>query len=248
MLTKEEILKDIQKWAKENGGKTPSEEVFCEYAGIKLHNLHKNGWTNYGELVNEAGLTPNKFDKTKYSREQLCEIFIKVVREKDKWPTRSVLDVMHHKDLNYFPESGTFYDRLGKVRDLALTILEYVKDKQGFNDVVDICNSVFKKYEDIDESEKGDIEKGIYGWVYMIKHGNRNEYRIGSTSNLLRRLGENRIELPEGAIPIHSIETADKTGVEAYWLNHFKSKSLNGDWFNLSRSDVNEFKRWKRIF
>ena len=61
-------------------------------------------------------------------------------------------------------------------------------------------------------------------------------------------MGQNRIELPEKIIPIHSIETADITGVETYWLNHFKEKRMNGDWFNLSKNDVSEFKRWKKIF
>lgn len=246
MYTKEEIIKEIQKCAKDNGGHTPGAEKFEEITGVGPYELHKHSWSNYGELVREAGLTPNKFDKTKYGHDQLCEIFIKVIREKRKWPTRGVLDVKRHND-SKFPASVTFYNKLGLTGRLAQSIMEYVRDKPRYEDVVEICNSTLEKYKNVDEQGEEGTERGIHGWVYLIKHGSRNQYRIGKATNLLRRLGQNRIELPEIAIPIHSIETADITGVETYWLNHFKSKRLNGDWFNLNRADVNEFKRWKRI-
>lgn len=247
MLTKEEILKIIQKWAKENRGRTPSAKKFEEITGIGSYELHKYSWPNYGELVLEAGLTPNLFDKTKYSHQDLCKVFVRVIREKGKWPTRAILDIKHRND-SKFPASATFYKKLGQTGDLAQTILEYVKDKQGYQDVVNICNPVLVKYKKENEAEEEGTEKVIHGWVYLIKHGSHNQYRIGKTTNLLRRLGQNRIELPERIIPVHSIETADITGVETYWLNRFESKGLNGDWFSLNRSNVNEFKRWKRIF
>lgn len=246
MLTKEDILKEIQKWAKENGSKTPSEKIFYDYSEIGIYDLKKYGWANYGELVREAGLTPNKFDNTKFNPEELCEIFIEVIHKTGKWPTRGILDVKHHKDSN-FPDSSTFYNKLGLTGDLAQKILEYIKDKQGHDDVVNICNSVIEKYKNENETDEKNSEKVIHGWVYLFKHGHYNQYRIGKTTDLLRRGSEIRIQLPERAILIHSIETADITGVETYWLNRFKSKQMNGDWFNLSRADVREFKSWKKI-
>ena len=244
MLTKEEIIKELQRYTKKNSGETPSEKKFLENTGIGIMGRRKY-WSNYGELVLEAGLTPNKFDKTKYSSEQLCVIFIEVIREIGKWPTRGVLDLKHYNDSS-FPESSTFYRKLGLTGDLAKNILKFVEDKEEYKDVFNICNSAFEKYENADELDE-DSTKGVHGWVYLIKHGSRKEYRIGKTTNLLRRLGQNRIELPEKIIPTHSIETADITGVETYWLNRFQGKKMNGDWFNLSKSDVNEFRRWKRI-
>lgn len=246
MLTKEEILKKLQQYAKEGGGETPSEKKFYEYAEIGIYDLKKHGWAKYGDLVDEGGLTPNKFDNTKYSHEQLCEIFIEVIREKSKWPTRGILDVKHHKD-SRFPDSSTFYKKLGLTVNLAKTILEFIKDKQGYADVVNICNSVVERFENISETEEQITGKVTHGWVYLFKHGHYNQYRIGQTSDLLRRGSEIRIQLPERATLVHSIETVDPVGVETYWLNRFKSKQMNGDWFNLSRTDVNEFKHWKKI-
>ncbi|VVA43836.1 conserved hypothetical protein [Candidatus Roizmanbacteria bacterium] len=246
MLTKKDILSEIQKLTKENGGKTPGAKKFEEITGIGPYDLRKHSWSNYGELVHEAGLTPNKFDNTKYGHEQLCKIFIEVIREKGKWPTRAVLDVKRYNN-SKFPASRTFYKKLGLTGNLAQSILEYIKDQQGFEDIVDICNTVLEKYKNENKTEEENTEKKTHGWVYLIKHGSYNQYRIGKATNLLRRLGQNRIELPEKITPVHSIETVDITGVETYWLNRFKSKRLNGDWFNLSRSDVKEFKAWKRI-
>lgn len=244
MFTKEEIIRELQKLAKENGGKTPSENVFVENTRVGIYDRMRY-WPNYGELVREAGLTPNKFDKTKYNRDQLCEIFIGFIREKRRWPTRGDLDVKHFNDPT-FPHSQTFYRELGLTGDLIQTILEYVEGRKGFEDIVNACNSALERFKIHIEEFDGKVE-GKLGWVYLFKHGQYNHYRIGRTSDLLRRGSEIRIQLPERAVLIHSIKTVDPEGIETYWLNRFKLKQMNGDWFKLSRAEVKEFKRWKKI-
>lgn len=249
MLSKEDTIAELKKLSKEIGGKTPSEQVFREHTGIVLNDLQKYGWASYGEFIDEAGLKRNKFDKTKYNREDLCDLFIEIIREKKKLPTRGELEVKHKRDKK-FPASGTFYKKLGLVRVLAKTILEYVKDKHGYGDVVSICNSFLEDNKVDDEQEGEIIIEGKHGWVYLIKHGHYNHYRIGETGDPLRRFRENRIELPEKPTLVHEIETADRKGVEQYWLNHFelkKTSNKDGDWFKLSPSDIKEFKRWKKI-
>lgn len=237
MFTKDEIIKELKKCTKELG-KTPSEKVFYENTEVKRYNRMRY-WPNYGELVREAGLTPNKFDKTKYTHEQLCKIFIKVVREQGKWPTRGILDVKHHREPS-FPDSSTFYNKLGLTSSLAHTILEYVKDRHGLRDVVEICNSVLEKYDE--ESDEEDI---VSGFVYLGKqHG---KYKIGKSKDIDRRreditlLGSEPFEL------IHTIETDDMNGIEKYWHERFKSKWIRGEWFKLNSSDIKAFRRWKNI-
>jgi len=245
MLTKEEILKEIQKWAKENGGRTPSEKILREEIGIPKWNWISY-WTKITNIQHDAGLVPHKFDKTKYTKKDLCDKFIKLIREKGKWPTRDELDFKRRHN-SRFPASGTFYKNLGLTEDLAQTILEYIKDKQGHDDVASVCNSTVEKYKNPNGLEGETTERLTHGWVYLFKHGHYKQYRIGQTFDLLRRGKEIRIQLPERAILIHSIETVDPVGVETYWLNRFNSKRMNGDWFNLSHADVKEFKRWKKI-
>lgn len=245
MLKKQEILKKIKRYAKEIG-KTPSEKQFYEHAEIGIHDLKKYGWANYGELVYEAGLTPNKFDKTKYSYNQLCKFFIETIREKNKWPTRGYLDVKHNKNFN-FPGSSTFYNKLGLTGELAQTILEFVEDKKDCDNIIEICNSVIKKYKDQDKSSRGAVD----GFVYLGKQ--YGVYKIGRTNDLSRRQEELSTQAPEPMTYIHEIKTDDMKGVENYWHNKFKSKKskkgkkLRGEWFNLNSSDVKAFKRWKNI-
>ena len=245
MLTKEEIIKTIQKWARENEGQTPSEKILREEIGIPKWEWISY-WTKITDVQRDTGLTPQKFDKTKYTKKDLCDKFIKLIREKKKWPTRDELDFKRRHNPK-FPASVTFYKKLGLTRDLAQTILEYIEDKKGYDDVVNICNSTIEKYKNLNEPDREKTERVNRGWVYLFRHGHYNQYRIGQTFDLLRRGKEIRIQLPERAILIHSIETIDPVGVETYWLNRFSTKRMNGDWFKLSPADIKEFKSWKKI-
>jgi len=242
MLTKKEILREIYKYAEENDNKTPSEKKLYENTKIGIYDRMKY-WSNYGELVSEAGLIPNEFDKTKYSQEQLCKIFIKVIREKSKWPTRGELDVKHFSNSD-FPISGTFYKKLGLTKELAKTILEFVEDKKGYSDIIDICKVVFKKFENQEESfENKDIN---HGFVYLGKqHG---DYKIGHSTDPNRRREDVTLLGSEPFKEIYKIETDDMNGLEKYWHHRFKSKKKRGEWFNLSSSDIKAFKRWKKIY
>ncbi|KKS98531.1 MAG: hypothetical protein UV73_C0001G0052 [Candidatus Gottesmanbacteria bacterium GW2011_GWA2_43_14] len=239
MWTKQDIIKELQRYAKEIG-KTPSQKVFFDNTEVGIYDRMRF-WPNYGELVREAGLTPNEFDKTKYNHDQLCRLFIRMVRDGGKWPTRGILDVKHHSDLS-FPDSSTFYKKLGLTSELAKTILKFVGDKRGYKDIVDICNIVIRENEDINfPAEEGVVP----GYIYLGKQN--GSYKIGKSKNPNRRreditlLGSEPFEL------VHEIKTDDMNGVEKYWHERFKSRHKRGEWFNLTRTDISAFKQWKKI-
>lgn len=242
MLTKEEIIKELQKYTKENGGKTPGEKSFYHNTTVGIMD-RKRYFANYGELVREAGLVPNKFDNTKYSHKKLCDLFVETIREKNKWPTRDELDIKHYNN-SKFPDSSTFYRKFGLVNDLAQTILEYINNRKRFEDVVKICDSVLEKVKKPDESTgEEDI---ISGFVYLGKQ--HSDYKIGKAKDINRRRDDITLLGSEPFELIHTIETDDMTGIEKYWHNRFKTKHLRGEWFKLSAIDIKAFKRWKRIF
>lgn len=252
MLTREEIIKAVQKWSKNNFGLTPSEKIIRDDLGIPRWHW-TSFWVKVTDLQREAGLKPQDFDNSRYTNEELCKIFIKVIREEGKIPSRALLD-FKHKQNSEFPGSGTFYKRLGLHRDgsLVVTIHEYVKDKRGYKDIITLCNSYLEGKEDI-ELENG-ISTNGKGYVYLLKTKLRNSvaYKIGKTKDIKSRIRQLRQESNIDEL-IHHIETDDMDGVENYWHIRFKDKRLyperdRDEWYLLSTSDEKTFKRWKRIF
>lgn len=242
-MTRDEVIREIQRYAKEIG-RTPSTKEFEEMTEIGQYKLPKYGFENYGQLVEAAGLPPNPFDKTKYNdKDKLCEMLIKIVREKRKWPSRSMLEIKHYENPDNFPAYVTFVNQLGLAGKMAQRVLDYTGDKGESDDILSICKSARDKFE---KSEKIQEDEGVTsGEVYLGKqHGN---YKIGKAQDSDRRREDITLLGAEPFEVIHKIPTDDIDGVEKYWHSRFASKRLRGEWFKLSLSDVRAFKRWKRI-
>jgi hypothetical protein len=242
MFSKEEIINEVRKWSEENGGRTPSEKIIREELKIPKWDWITY-WTKVTDFQRDAGLTPHIFDNTKYTKSDLCNLFVKLIREIGKWPGRDQLDYKRRQDPK-FPASVTFYKQLGLTGDLAQSILEYIKDKKDHEDIVSICRIIIEKYKNKSESsENSDIEKG---YVYLgLQHG---DYKIGHTKDLNRRREDITLLGSEPIKWVHDIETDDMKGVEEYWHKRFESKLLRGEWYKLNPSDIKAFKRWKKIF
>ena len=242
MLTKNHILEEIRKLAKENGGKPPSTKQLKDKVGIIPYDWQKY-WPRLGDAQREAGLTPNTFLKIPYQDDYLLSKFATLIRKNKKWPTKGEIDVIHFSDPK-FPGSSIFYNKLGTKYILAQKILEFAKRKK-YSDVIKICNGVLEEVKKLDELSNNAIENKKDGSVYMMQLG--YYYKIERSKDIGRRYREIKIQFPEELIHIHEIETDDPCGIEAYWHNRFKSKQVKGEWFKLDSSEINAFKRWKRI-
>lgn len=168
-----------------------------------------------------------------------------LTRRLGRVPTQGDL-LLTSKNDPAFPSEKTFR-RLGSKSERAARILAYCEANAGYDDVAAHWRQVPTAAPSnvVTEADNTVISAG---YVYMLKHGSRREFKIGRTINPLRREGELGIQLPEKCQPIHYIQTDDPEGVEAYWHRRFVSKRKEGEWFALTPQDVRAFKRWRRIY
>jgi len=241
-MNKEEIIEEIKRIASENNGIPPGKQRFTNETGIKESDWYPHLWLRWSDAIIETGFKPNIFNVA-IDSELLIIRYIELIRELGHFPIAGELRRKNKSD-NNFPSHSTF-SQLGSKQERINKILKYCENKNDFDDIISICTEVKKTINEfsieINNSDK-------VGYVYLIKHGSRNEYKIGKTFNPIRREGELRLELPEKVQPIHYIKTDDPAGIENYWHIRFSIKRKEGEWFSLTRDDVKAFKRWRRIY
>lgn len=241
-FTKEYILAEIKRTAKENGGVALGRNKFKSETGITYDDWHGKYWTKWSDAVREAGCIPNKFQQP-YKEEQLLEKLIELIVELDHFPTNSEIRYKAHNDQN-FPSHNTFC-RLGKKSDRAQKIIEYCKRNAGNDRLIEICMKVNQENTKRDSKVKMVREKEIidFGCVYLMKSG--KYYKVGKSKYPGRRQYELDRQSPEEVRLLHEIRTDDPDGIESYWHKRFESKRKKGEWFELTPQDVKDFKRRK---
>lgn len=237
-MTKEEIIREIQRTAKENGGIPMGREKFHAVTNVKASDWFGKIWAKWNDAVEEAGFEPNQMNSA-FDDEFLLDSYASLVRELGRVPTAPELR-MKARNAEGFPSHNTF-TRFGSKKHLLGKLIEYCSSQSEFEDVTPIL----KKEPHILSSDANEqvCAKDSVGYVYLIEFG--SEYKIGNSSNVERRFRELKTQMPyEGKI-IHTIETGDPEGIEAYWHQFFSEKRLKGEWFKLSKDDIKYFKKRK---
>jgi len=239
MLTKEHILSEIQRTSRD--GAALGKELFEKETGIKESDWSGIFWTRWSDAVQEAGFEPNEFQGA-LPEKYLIECLVAVIEDFGHFPTWAELKLKCRQDPDL--PSVSVFNRLGRKGDRARRVVEYCEANPEHSNLIEL---VAPHATPVDQNEEsaGDPNVAIDGYVYLIQHGNRREYKIGKTFNPIRREGEIRLAMPETVTPIHTIRTDDPSGIEAYWHNRFKSKRLEGEWFSLTAEDVRAFKKRK---
>jgi len=221
------------------------EARFEAETGIKRTDWFGIHWPKWSDAVREAGFTPNELNRP-FDTELLLRKFAQYTRELGRLPTAGELRMKRRSDPD-FP-SWNVFARFGTKAEMTRKLIEYCQSQQEFKDVIEQCEDYLSSSSPANDDEVASRDKVVIGYVYLLKHGSRREYKIGRTNNRLRREGEIGIELPEKVEPIHVIETDDPAGIEAYWHRRFSDKRLKNEWFSLTADDVRAFKRWRRIY
>jgi hypothetical protein len=241
-MNKAQILDAIRRMAATNGSKAPESQRFESEMGLGKADWYPKYWLRWGDAIREAGCAPNSLS-TSFGEEFLIQKYVDLTRELGRFPIEGDLIVKRRGD-RMFPDRGAFL-RLGNKSERAAKILAYCRARDGFEDAIPlVAAAVVVQSPD----EDGAPDEPPTGYVYLLRHGSRREYKIGRTNNPMRREGEIGVELPQVLDPIHVIETDDPAGIETYWHRRFVKKRLKNEWFALTAADVRAFKRWKRIF
>jgi hypothetical protein len=241
-MTKDEILQAIRQGAAENGGVPLGLKTFEHQTGLRPDDILGVHWRSWGDAVREAGFQPNSLTGRIEDRELLAR-YASLTREIGRVPVKADLQLARRRDAS-FPSTKAFVDRFGTYDALRSRVQAWCSDQHGFDDVSSLIAASNLRAKSVAPPSTG---KESLGYVYLIRHGTRSEYKIGRTGNPIRREGEIRLQLPEQVTPVHTIETDDPVGIEAYWHTRFASKRKEGEWFALSPADVKAFKKWKRI-
>jgi hypothetical protein len=250
-MDKQRILNEIRRTAEANGGVPLGTARFFQETGIKDSDWLGKIWPRWGDALRDAGFQPNKL-QTAYSEEVLIEKFIGLARDLGHLPVATEIKMKSRRD-DSFPSHNTFA-RFGSKQQFVAKILEYCRDRLGYADVTALCTPVAARLGEQHQSE--DSADGLTtdsaastkeGYVYMglLRLGREKRYKIGKAVLVERRTDQISLQLPEDLELVHAIRTDDAYGIEDYWHRRFATRHTKGEWFLLSRQDVEAFKRRK---
>jgi hypothetical protein len=240
-MNKEYIINEIKRTATENGGIPIGRDKFEKQVGIKINDWYGKYWTKWSDAIKEAGYEPNIFFNVSYNEELLLNKLADYVRDIQKFPTIAELKIKSFRDKE-FPSIDTFRRNLGNKSGMINKIIEFCNSHTEYSDILDICLSISTSNSN-EENYEIESDKIEFGFVYLIQSG--KYYKVGRSNSADRRTYELKIQLPEKSKLIHQIRTDDPIGIETYWHKRFTDKRKNGEWFELSRQDINAFKRRK---
>jgi len=239
-MTKEQIILEIQRTASENGGTPLGKGAFIRETGMPSSFWHGK-WRNWGDALKDAGFAPNP-PSVAHEQSFLILSLIRLTQKNKCFPTYADM-LLERADDRSFPGYVSFA-RLGTVNERIELVRQYAKKHPEYSDVLEMLPN---QGPDNEESSTDSTVTTEEGYVYMglLKIGREKRYKIGKAVLVGRRTDQLSIQLPEDLELVHTIRTDDAYGIEAYWHKRFETKNTKGEWFALSREDVQAFKKRK---
>jgi hypothetical protein len=229
------ILDEIKRLASANGGKPPGRSAFEKATGIRESDWFPHHWLRWGDALKDAGFSPNRLN-VPLDDAKVLDKYVTLVRELGRLPVSGELRLRAKADPS-FPSHNVFSKFGGKV-GLIQRLRAHCAASPADHDVLALLPPPDGRGDEEVLNERAPIQ----GYVYMMQSGRR--YKIGFTNSPVRRHREVKLELPDPTDLVHSIETDDPKGIEAYWHRRFASKRVRDtEFFELDRSDVAAFKR-----
>jgi len=234
---KDHILNEIRRLALEKGGKAPGQRIFEGKTGITASEWRGKYWARWGDAVAEAGLSPNSANQ-KLNPTKVLDCLAEACRLYERPPTYAEWRMFVAKT-----ENAVGVNALKRAFGSTAAAIAALRDRavaKGDDDLLDILPA---QVDHASNSTENGSSKTAEGWVYLLQSG--DHFKIGRSDDLERRIKQINVALPEKAKMVHSIRTDDPSGIEAYWHRRFADKRGNGEWFNLTTTDLKAFKRRK---
>lgn len=211
--------------------------AFLNATGIKVADWSGKFWARWSDLVREAGFEPNAFNVS-LDENPVLEKLTGLISDLGRFPTGPEMRLRRSSESS-FPCHAI--ERLGTRGQLIEKCIAFCKDKAELSHVEAILVARTSPPEIVEEEspETG----GADGFVYLMRCG--KFHKIGLTYSVGRREYEIRLQMPDPLETIHTIKTDDPIGIENYWHLRFAERRRNGEWFQLTASDVRAFKRRK---
>jgi hypothetical protein len=241
-VTKSHVLNQIRRIAQQDGGRPPGIERFVKLTGIRRSDFLGVHWARWRDSLRDAGFEPNELNMP-IDQSLLLEKYIKFARELGRLPVANELRMRARSDSD-FPNHTIWNRRFGSKADLVTGLREYCEGRTGCEDIIALCDAYQRSAPRRTQPKPGQGRKGR-GYVYLMQSGAR--YKLGRANSVGRRQRQLQTGSPDPLPVLHYIETDDPSGIERYWHERFADKRVSGEWFELSPTDVADFRRRKSM-
>jgi len=122
-MTRQHILDEIRRTAKENGGVPLGHKRFEQETGIRYHDWWGKLWARWSDALRDAGLPPNTLQDA-FNDDVLIEKLIAFIRELGHFPGTGDLRLKKYNDAT-FPNDKVFDSHFGSRARLRNVVIEY---------------------------------------------------------------------------------------------------------------------------
>ena len=126
VLTREHIVREIQRTAEANGGAPLGRSRFAAETGIREHDWRGRYWARWSDAIAEAGLQPNELRQRLDEAEVLAKL-VGEIRRLGKMPTVAELSLRRRED-NTFPSLRVF-ERFGAKAMWPERVADYCRNR-----------------------------------------------------------------------------------------------------------------------
>lgn len=234
-MLRERIIFEIRRLS-EGTGIAPGIRAFETETGIHRREWMGKIWARWSDAIREAGLQPNELNE-RYDSATVLAFVANCATVLGRWPSNNDLR-LYGRNNPGSPSTTTIENHFPKRALLVEAIRKWVLQLENhqYAEVADMLPATVRAPNHL-------AEHFNYGHVYLLRAG--ENYKIGQSSDLEKRVKSINVALPDKAILEHAISTDDPPGIEAYWHRRFANRRMNGEWFKLSKADVLAFKKRK---